>query len=132
MIAVNVFYQGEGLREIEHLEVSEEQALSALKSLLIQRHGLPAEFLIFLEDGDEPLDQTLPVRECSSSGSVKLHLHRCRHVEVAVSFNGKTVEHRFAPAATIARVKRWAAEKQFGMSRDEATEHVLQIGRAHV
>jgi hypothetical protein len=54
-------------------------------------------------------------------------MHRCRHVEVAVTFNGETVHHRFGPGTTVARVKRWAAERKFGMSEGEATEHVLQL-----
>ena len=44
-----------------------------------------------------------------------------------MTFNGETVHDRFAPGTTIARVKRWAAEKEFGMSREEASEHVLQL-----
>jgi hypothetical protein len=50
---------------------------------------------------------------------------------VAVTFNGETVERRFPPSATVARVKRWAAEKKFGMSEEEAGEHVLQIAGTH-
>ena len=31
----------------------------------------------------------------------------------------------------MARVKRWAAERKFGMSDEEAGEHVLQIAGTH-
>ena len=48
-----------------------------------------------------------------------------------MTFNGETVHHRFGPGATVARVKRWAAEKKFGMSDDEASEHVLQLAGGH-
>jgi hypothetical protein len=54
-------------------------------------------------------------------------VHRCRHVEVAVTFNGKPVHHRFGPGTTVARVKTWAAEREFKMTPQEASEHVLQI-----
>jgi len=50
---------------------------------------------------------------------------------LTVTFNGESVERRFPPSATVARVKRWAAEKKFGMSEDEAGEHVLQIASTH-
>ena len=60
-----------------------------------------------------------------------MHVHRCHRVEVAVTFNGETVEHRFGPAATISRIKRWAAEHKFGMSKEDAGEHVLQLSGAH-
>src|SRR3546814_13660074 len=65
---------------------------------------------------------------CSSD---LLHLHRCRHIMVAVTYNGETIDRKFAPGATIARVKRWAAERKFGMTEEEAGEHVLQIAGTH-
>jgi hypothetical protein len=50
---------------------------------------------------------------------------------VTVTFNGETAELRFPPSATVARVKSWAAERKFGMSDEEAGEHVLQIAGSH-
>jgi hypothetical protein len=83
--------------------------------------------LIFLEDSDEPVNEAVVVREHVGPTGLKAHLHRCRHIEVDVRFNNETVHHRFGPGATIARVKRWAAEHKFGMTPEEASEHVLQI-----
>lgn len=48
-------------------------------------------------------------------------------MEVAVTFNGEMVHHRFGPGTTVARTKTWAAERKFGMTPQEASEHVLQI-----
>jgi hypothetical protein len=127
MTSIDIFYQGEGIREIEHIEVGPDHTFGALKALLAERHGLQGELLIFLEDSDEPLDETVIVREHVSPTGLKAHLHRCRHIEVDVRFNNEMAHHRFGPAATIARVKRWAAEREFGMSPEEASEHVLQI-----
>jgi hypothetical protein len=127
MEVIDIFYQGEGIREIEHAEAGAEQKFSDIKANLIQKHGLAGEFLIFLEDSDEPVDETHLAREHAGSAGIKAHLHRCRHIEVAVTFNGETVHHRFGPGATVARVKRWAAEHKFGMTPEEASEHVLQI-----
>jgi hypothetical protein len=127
MASIDIFYQGEGLREIEHIEVGPEHTFSTLKALIIEKHGLEGDVLIFLEDSDEPLDETVVVRQHVGPTGLKAHLHRCRHVEVDVRFNNETVHHRFGPGATIARVKRWAAEHKFGMTPEEASEHVLQI-----
>ena len=113
---MNVFYQTEGLREINFLEISHEQSVAVVKELIIGRHGLETETLIFIEDGDGP--------------EVKLHVHRCRHIKVSVAFAGKTIEHEFTPGNTVARVKRWATEK-FGMTPDDASEHLLQIAGTH-
>jgi hypothetical protein len=127
MTSIDIFYQGEGLREIEHIEVGAEHTFSTLKALIIEKHGLQEDTLIFLEDSDEPVDEAVVVREHVGPTGLKAHLHRCRHIEVDVRFNNETVHHRFGPGATIARVKRWAAEHKFGMTPEEASEHVLQI-----
>jgi len=127
MTSIDIFYQGEGLREIEHIEVGPEQTLSSVKALILEKHGLQGDVLIFLEDSDEPLDEAVAVRQQAGPTGLKVHLHRCRHIEVDVRFNNETARHRFGPGATIARVKRWAAEHKFGMTPEEASEHVLQI-----
>jgi acetylornithine deacetylase/succinyl-diaminopimelate desuccinylase-like protein len=131
MTTIDIFYQGEGVQEIEHIEFGADGSFGALKAILAERHGFETDLLIFLEDTDEPIDEIILVREHVGPSGVKVHVHRCRHIEVATTFNGETVHHKFAPAATIARVKRWAAEHKFGMTAEEASEHVLQISGSH-
>ena len=127
MKPIDVFYQGEGIGEIEYLEIESDATFAALKACVCRKHGLGHDTLIFLEDGEDPADEAVLVRERARAAGIKVHLHRCRHVNVAVTFNGQTVEHPFAPGTTVAHVKRWAAERRFGMTAEEAGEHVLQI-----
>jgi hypothetical protein len=130
--SIDFFYQGEGITEIEHLEVGPDHSFSAIKAILIEKHGLSADLLIFLEDCDEPLDEIIVVSEHVGPAGIKAHLHRCREVETTITFNGEHVHHRFAPSKTVARVKHWAAVHKFGMSEEEAAEHVLQITGTHI
>jgi hypothetical protein len=132
MSSIDLFYQGEGLREIQHLEIEPDATFAIVKARLAGRHGLSTEvLLIFIEDEDEPLDDQRCVQDHAGPTGLKLHAHRCHHVEVTVTFNNETVEHCFRPGATIAKVKRWAAEHKFGMTEEEAGEHVLQIAGTH-
>ncbi len=131
MKIIDIFYQAEGLREIAHLEVGAEENFAALKEAIGKKHDLGGETFIFLEDADEPADLKKAAHGPDMKGGLKVHVHRCRHVQVSVTFNGETVQHPFAPSATIARVKKWAAERKFGMSEEEAGEHVLQITGTH-
>lgn len=131
MAAMDVFYQGEGIREVECLEVAGELSFGDLKVLLIKKHAMEGEIFLFLEDADDPIDERVLVCEHRGPHGLKVHTHRCRHIEVSVTFNGETVEHRFAPGTTVARVKHWAAERKFGMTPAEASEHVLQISDTH-
>lgn len=131
MTTIDVFYQGDGVREVDHLEVGDETTFAELKAALIKKHGLPAEILIFIEDADDPVDELRLIREHVGPHGVKVHAHRCRHIAVSVTFNGEAAEHRFPPSATVARVKHWAAQRKFGMTPEEASEHVLQVSGTH-
>jgi hypothetical protein len=127
MANIDIYYQGEGLRGIQHLEVHPDSSLGEVKVMLIEKHGLPADILIFLEDAEDPADEASAIHAHKGKAGVKLHVHRSRKIEVTVTYNGRTVEHHFGPGTTIAHVKRWAAEREFGMSAEDAGEHLLQI-----
>jgi hypothetical protein len=131
MKTIDLFYQGEGVAEIEYLEIDPGTTFADLKARLIDKHGIAADALLFAEDEDDPLDDAQAVKDRAGGKGLKLHLHRCRHILVAVTYNGETIDRKFAPGATIARVKRWAAERKFGMTEEEAGEHVLQIAGTH-
>jgi hypothetical protein len=131
MKKIDFYYQGEGVHEIQHLEVSADQRFADIKSRLAEGHGFSKDTLVFLEDSDEPIDEQDLVSERACGCSIKAHFHRCRQIEVQVTFNGKTAERRFGPGTTVARVKRWAAEREFCMSPEEASEHVLQLAGTH-
>lgn len=126
-MGIDVFYQGEDLREIEHIEVEPTDTFGVLKAALRKKHALAEEVLIFIEDSDEPVLDTVIVAERGGRSGVKAHVHRCHCVEVEVRFNNETVRHGFGPGATVARVKYWAAVDKFKMTPEEASEHVLQI-----
>ena len=131
MATLDLFYQCEGSREIQHVEVEDNATFATVKAKLIDKHCLAADVCIFLEDKDDPLDEDEKVSDCVKGTDIKVHLHRCCLVKVSVTFNGHTVERSFGPSATIARVKCWAAEKEFGMEPKDAGEYALQIVGTH-
>lgn len=131
MKSIDLFYQGEGIGEISHVELEPNSTFAALKALLVEKHKIPVDARLFIEDEEEPINEGALLKDCATARGLKVHIHRCRHVEVTVAFNGETVERRFPPSTTVARVKRWAAEKKFGMSEEDAGEHVLQIAGTH-
>ena len=128
---IDLFYQGEGLGEINHLEIEPDATFALLKARIAEKHDLSQDVLIFIEDEDEPIRDDVPLKEHTTLKGLKVHFHRLRQVKVTVTFNGKTVERVFGPGATVARVKRWAAENELGMTEEEAGEHALQIAGTH-
>jgi hypothetical protein len=127
METIDVFYQGHGIREIEHVEIGADHTVASVKALLIEKHGCETDILLFAEDREGVLEEHIVIRELCGPAGAKLHLHRCRHVAVSVNFAGKTVHHEFGPGTTVTKVKHWAAVTKFGMTAEEAGEHVLQI-----
>ena len=131
MKSVDLFCQGEGVGEMVHIELALDSSFAVLKAHLTDKFRIPDDALLFIEDKDEPIDESVLVKDCATATGLKVHIHRSRHVKVTVMYNGKTVDCHFSPSATVARVKRWATEKEFGMSEDEAGEHVLQVSGTH-
>jgi hypothetical protein len=128
---IDVFYQGEQLGEVQHLALEASSTFGVLEAAIREKHGIVYEAFLFLENGDEVIGELVCISEHARGANLKVHVHRCRHIEVTVAFNGRVVEHRFSPAATVAKIKRWAAEEKFGMTPEEAGEHVLQIAGTH-
>ncbi len=127
---IDIFYQVEGISEIQHISAPSDEQLAAVRARIATKHAIDDGGSLFSEDADDPVDETATIGSIAAPTGAKLHLHRCRRVAVTVAFAGRTLERSFGPGATVARVKRWAAE-QLGMSKEDAGEHVLQVSGTH-
>jgi hypothetical protein len=127
MKTIDIFYQGEGVIALEHLEIAEHEAFGTLRAVIAEKHGLDGEAILFIENEDEPVGDDVLIASKAGRAGVKAHLHRCREVKTTVHFKDKSVHHAFAPGTTVARVKHWAAIRKFGMTEEEASHHHLQI-----
>jgi hypothetical protein len=127
MKSIDIFYQGENIAGIQHLEVAGGSTFGELRARLAGQHGLPPEVLIFVEGDEQPIEHNMHIGARSGDRGVTAHVHRCRHVNVAVTFNGTAKDRLFSPASTVGHVKQWMAEHMFNMTQDDASEHVLQL-----
>jgi hypothetical protein len=127
MKSIDIFYQGENIAGIQHLEVADGGTFGELQARLAGQHGLPLDVLIFVEGDKQPIEHDVHIAARGGNRGVTVHVHRCRHVNVAVTFNSTTKEHLFSPASTVGHVKQWMAEHMFDMTQDDASEHVLQL-----
>ena len=128
---ISVFYQTEGHRDIGHLEIEPGATVAQLKELVAKAANADGELVLFAEDADEPLAADVVVKDVAGAHGLKVHAHRCKEIAVAVTFNRKVARRTFKPGTTVAKVKKWAAVKEFGMTPDEAGEHLLQIVGTH-
>lgn len=127
MKTIDIYYQGDGINAVEHLEIGAEETFAALQALMAKKHGLEGDTLLFLEDEAELVDGKTLVGSKAGRTGIKAHIHRCRQVGVVVHFKDKTVHETFAPGTRIARIKHWAAVRKFGMTEEEASHHHLQL-----
>lgn len=94
----------------------------------IKEAGIEIEedLILFHDEDDEPIDWKGPKRPGHIKHGAKLHLTRCRKIEVTIHFLDQTECHHFAPGARVRRVKAWAV-KHFKLAERDAAEHVLQL-----
>lgn len=129
MASISLFLQFEGSRRIELIQVDSEatgrEVIDAAVRLGFQ--GKPGEDAhVFRPDDEEPLELDLPLSKQKIRDKHRVHVHRCRKVEVTLHFNDIEEHMSFPPATTVDHVKKRFV-KAIHMSPVDATEHVLQI-----
>lgn len=129
---INVFLQGEEIKDVLRLEFEPQHTAADVRRACASRLGIPVDegMAVFLEDGEERVDESATVESLAGKHGVRLHLHRCHRIAVKVTYSARTVENAFGPGTSIGAVKRWAAGK-FGISKDDAAELLLQIAGTH-
>ncbi|MHB8388661.1 MAG: ubiquitin family protein [Acidobacteriaceae bacterium] len=128
MSKINVFLQGEGIKDVVRLQLEPHSTGLDVKRACASQFGvqMDGETAVFLEDQEEPLDDTSTLESLAGKHGVRLHVHRCRRITVKVTYSSRTVEHVFGPGVTVGTVKRWAA-KNLGITKEDAAELILQI-----
>lgn len=126
---IELFLQGEGLREVILIRVPADSTVRELVEHAKTQGGIAVgeeELVVFLEDQDEPLRLDAKLKDVGISHRHRIHCHRCRHVKVSVNFNQGTKERSFPSSTTIKKIKKWA-DDQFELKGVDATEHALQV-----
>lgn len=129
MSTLSLFLQFEGSRHIELIVLPagatpEDVIEAALVLGFPESHRHEAH--VFSDQLDHPLERGKALCDQGRKAKDRIHVHRCREIQVTLHFNHVTKHHAFQPVATIDRVKRWFVEA-LEMSPVDATEHVLQL-----
>ncbi|MDN8617977.1 hypothetical protein [Variovorax ginsengisoli] len=127
-----VYIQSEFFSDTKFVEVDDEATVEELKRVvlaLLQAGADASDLKLSVEDDDDDAHgdgHATHVKHLKKEHGVRVHLHRCKHVEVQVRFGAEVVHHKFRPATTVGRVRLWAGKK-LGMAPGDIAEHVLQI-----
>jgi len=135
---IDIIVQGGDFTDILVVRADGNQSLAEALAGVNPAVPIGEEMLVFVEDAQTPTDLVTIIEELvplsteeEAIVALKLHVSRCRHVEVSVRFNGEEARRRFSPSATVGRVHHWAARRAFGLSPRDAAEHVLQVRGSH-
>jgi hypothetical protein len=131
MADIQLFIQGEGVREIRVLAISANATVRDLVAAVAALGFQAADdgkAMIFAEDTDDALPPGITLAAAGIHDQGSVHVHRCKKVAITVHFNGVEKSQTFAPGATLHRVKQWAVgKKAFDLAPVDAAEHVLQV-----
>ena len=128
---IELFIQGEGIPKITIVKLDPKDTVADIVKVA-REHGLSApedsEVCVFVENTDVPLELDMKIDEVGLAPRSRVHIHRCKGVEVTVNYRRDQEKGFFPPSATVDWVKEWAVGKeQYDMSPVDATEHVLQV-----
>lgn len=125
-----IYIQSEHFPDVKLVEIDDDATIEDLKlaALALLPPGTDASGLMLSveDDDDDAYTRTTHIKHLKKEHGVRVHLHRCKHVEVHVRFGAEVVRHPFRPATTVGRVRQWAGHK-LGMQPGDIAEHVLQI-----
>lgn len=129
MSKIQLFLQFEGSREVELIQLDSEALVSdvlqaAVKLGLTENQLVDAH--VFGPDNDAPLKLDISLSKQGIRDKHRVHVHRCRRIDVTLHFNELTEVMQFPPANTVDHVKKRFVHV-IHMSPVDATEHVLQL-----
>lgn len=105
---IDVLVEGEGLTDVETIRLPHGAQGRELIAAVALKGGFPVhEALLFVEDGDEPLDLAVVVVDERMSDRVH-HVHRARHIAVTVFYMAGDKSETFRPPTRVQQVLDWA------------------------
>ena len=127
---VHLFVQGEGLGQIQLISIGADATvrdlLTELAAKFCGEYATGGDFAVTLEDDDREIALASTLKAAGLTNRKRVHVHRCKKVQVSVNFNGSTITDDLPPSTTVKKVKRWA-DKAFDIDKIDAVEHALQI-----
>jgi hypothetical protein len=105
---IEILVEGEGLTEVETIRIPAGSTAHEIVSIVAAKAGYAVqEAMLFVEDCEQAVDLAIVVTE-EAFGNKVHHVHRAHKIEVAIFYQGRKIEKRFAPSTRVQRVLDWA------------------------
>jgi len=127
---IEIYLHGAGTTEEKIIHVPEDATVrDVLEAARKAGVSVDADTFLIVEDADDELPSDARLRDHGVKHKHHLHCHRCRKVEVSVTFNGQVKSRKFAPGRKVKRVLKWAVEA-FNLTGVDAENKELRLGGA--
>jgi len=127
MSTLSLFVQEHGQPSIREIIVEEVISARGFHAALITAGiVLTDDTLVFLDEVDIPLDRHGDEPVGNLHHGHRVHVTRCRHLEVTVNYLERQARGKFGPSRRIRAVKAWAVG-EFCLDHKDVAEHVLQV-----
>jgi hypothetical protein len=108
---VAVVFAAEGQVGHHDAEIGPTTTVKEFIDIAVTKTGIEGLLEVYVEDAEEPLGHELILVEHLSVEFAPLHVAKPGKIATTVRYQGRHVEHPFRPAATIAKVTKWAVGK---------------------
>jgi hypothetical protein len=109
---IAVVFAAEGQAGHHDAEIGPTTTVKEFIDIAVTKTGIEGLLEVYVEDAEEPLGHELILIEHLSIEFAPLHVAKPGKIATTVRYQGnRHVEHEFRPAATIAKVTKWAVGK---------------------
>jgi hypothetical protein len=105
---VAVVFSAEGQVGHHDAEIGPTTSVKEFIDIAVTKTGIEGLLEVYVEDAEEPLGHELILVEHLSVDFAPLHVAKPGNIATTVRYQRRHVEHPFRPAATIAKVTKWA------------------------
>jgi hypothetical protein len=124
-----IYMHGENQRDPKLVEVSENASVQEI--IKIYRTEFPGsgeetEIELFVEDEQDAKPKHHKGEEHGIKKRHHVHCHRCKKVNVSVSYNSETKSFSVAPSTTVKKIEKEAL-KEFKINEADAGDFLLKL-----
>lgn len=110
--AFEVVYALEGQIKALSISVPIDASNASILAKIAAKHSLADDVELYWEDDDDALADADNLLDRLKKDFRQIHVARPSKIDVSVTYNGKTANHRFRPNATIRRVIVWSISEK--------------------
>jgi len=124
-----IYLHGENSRDPKLVEISEDASIKDIINEYKKEFpgaGTPDEIDLFIEDEEDHRPKDHTCKEAGIEKRMHIHCHRCKKIEVVITYNGDDKSFHESPSATAGKIMKKAIHA-FNISEGDAGDYLLKL-----